>query len=219
MIKGENICKGYDSLQVLDDLCIDVKGGQFCIITGPSGTGKSTLLNVLSRLDKADSGDLFLMGQRINGMKNRQLAMLRRKYIGFIFQSYNLISSKNSIENVALPLKYNKVKYFARRNMAMAALDRMGLADKYYNYPHQLSGGQQQRVAVARALVTRPRILFCDEPTGNLDSDSARLVMEGILSLRDSGSAIIMITHDKSLLQYADCAYILQDGKLAVDKK
>ena len=219
MIKGENICKGYDSLQVLDDLCIDVKGGQFCIITGPSGTGKSTLLNVLSRLDKADSGDLFLMGQRINGIKNRQLAMLRRKYIGFIFQSYNLISSKNSIENVALPLKYNKVKYFARRNMAMAALDRMGLADKYYNYPHQLSGGQQQRVAVARALVTRPRILFCDEPTGNLDSDSARLVMEGILSLRDSGSAIIMITHDKSLLQYADCAYILQDGKLAVDKK
>lgn len=219
MIKGENICKGYDSLQVLDDLCIDVKGGQFCIITGPSGTGKSTLLNVLSRLDKADSGDLFLMGQKINGMKNRQLAMLRRKYIGFIFQSYNLISSKNSIENVALPLKYNKVKYFARRNMAMTALDRMGLADKYYNYPHQLSGGQQQRVAVARALVTRPRILFCDEPTGNLDSDSARLVMEGILSLRDSGSAIIMITHDKSLLQYADCAYILQDGKLAVDKK
>ena len=219
MIKGENICKGYDSLQVLDDLCIDVKGGQFCIITGPSGTGKSTLLNVLSRLDKADSGDLFLMGQRINGMKNRQLAMLRRKYIGFIFQSYNLISSKTSIENVALPLKYNKVKYFARRNMAMAALDRMGLADKYYNYPHQLSGGQQQRVAVARALVTRPRILFCDEPTGNLDSYSARLVMEGIMSLMDSGSAIIMITHDKSLLQYADCAYILQDGKLAVDKK
>lgn len=219
MIKAENICKSYDSLQVLDNLCLSVKGGQFCIITGPSGTGKSTLLNVLSRLDQFQSGELFLMGQKINDISPGRLAKLRRKYIGFIFQSYNLISSKNSIDNVALPLKYNKVNIFARKNMAMAALDRMGLRDKYYNYPHQLSGGQQQRVAVARALVTKPKILFCDEPTGNLDSDSAQLVLEGILSLRDSGSAIVMITHDKSLLQYADCAYILQDGKLKADKQ
>ena len=214
MIKAENIYKSYDNLQVLNGLNLHVKGGQFCMITGPSGTGKSTLLNVLSRLDEFQSGQLYLMGRPVKGMKPTQMAMLRRKYIGFIFQSYNLISSKNSIENVSLPLKYNKVKYFARKNMAMVYLEKMGLGDKFYNYPHQLSGGQQQRVAVARALVTKPRILFCDEPTGNLDADSARLVLEGILSLRESGSAIVMITHDKSLLKYADCRYTLNNGVL-----
>ena len=214
MIKAENIYKSYDNLQVLNGLNLHVKGGQFCMITGPSGTGKSTLLNVLSRLDEFQSGQLYLMGRPVKGMKPTQMAMLRRKYIGFIFQSYNLISSKNSIENVSLPLKYNKLKYFARKNMAMVYLEKMGLGDKFYNYPHQLSGGQQQRVAVARALVTKPRILFCDEPTGNLDADSARLVLEVIFSLRERGSAIVMITHDKSLLKYDDCRYTLNNGVL-----
>ena len=214
MIKVEKLCKFYDSTPILENLDLHIKAGQFCMITGPSGTGKSTLLNVLSRLDVYQSGQLHLMGKDISKLTLKEMALLRRKHIGFIFQSYNLISSKNCLENVALPLKYNKVGYFQRKSMSMTAIDRMGLTDKYYSYPYQLSGGQQQRIAVARALVTKPEILFCDEPTGNLDSQSAQLVMDGILSLKKSGSAVLMITHDKNLLKYADCCYILKDGSL-----
>ena len=209
MIKAEKLCKIYDSTPILENLDLHIKAGQFCMVTGPSGTGKSTLLNVLSRLDEYQNGQLYLMGKDISKMP-----LLRRKHIGFIFQSYNLISSKNCLENVALPLKYNKVGYFQRKSLSMTAIDRMGLSDKYYSYPYQLSGGQQQRIAVARALVTKPEILFCDEPTGNLDSQSAQLVMDGILSLKKAGSAVLMITHDKKLLQYADCCYVLKDGRL-----
>lgn len=214
MIRAERICKSYGNLNVLDNLDLHVKSGQFCVITGPSGTGKSTLLNVLSGLDTFDDGQLCLMEKSVMEITHKEMSLLRRRYIGFIFQSYNLISSKNSMENVALPLKYNRVKYFHRRSAAINALEKMGLGDKLYHYPHQLSGGQQQRVAVARALVTRPKILFCDEPTGNLDKESAQMVMDGILSLRDGGSAIVMITHDNSLLKYADCNYVMKDGKL-----
>ena len=214
MIRAEKIYKVYDMLPVLENLDLHIKSGQFCIITGPSGTGKSTLLNVLSGLDIYQNGTLYLMGKEVAGLTQKEMAMMRRKHIGFIFQSYNLISSKNCLENVALPLKYNKINYFQRKTMAQSAIDQMGLIDKYYSYPHQLSGGQQQRIAVARALVTKPKILFCDEPTGNLDSESAQLVMDGIISMRNSGSAVLMITHDKNLLQYADCAYVLKDGRL-----
>ena len=214
MIRAEKIYKVYDMLPVLENPDLHIKSGQFCIITGPSGTGKSTLLNVLSGLDIYQNGTLYLMGKEVAGLTQKEMAMMRRKHIGFIFQSYNLISSKNCLENVALPLKYNKINYFQRKTMAQSAIDQMGLIDKYYSYPHQLSGGQQQRIAVARALVTKPKILFCDEPTGNLDSESAQLVMDGIISMRNSGSAVLMITHDKGLLKYADCAYVLKDGRL-----
>ena len=218
MIKADNIYKSYDCQPVLKNLSINVKAGQFCIITGASGTGKSTLLNVLSGLDSFQSGCLELRGTCINNISQKQMAAFRRKNIGFIFQSYNLISSKTAVENVALPLKYNRVKYFYRRSMAITALEKMGLTEKLHSYPFQLSGGQQQRVAVARALVTRPKILFCDEPTGNLDRESARLVMDGIISLRNSGSAVVMITHDQSLVNLADCAYVLKNGSMCEKK-
>ena len=214
MIKAEKIQKVYDNSPVLEDLDLHVASGQFCIITGQSGTGKSTLLNILSGLDKFQSGELFLMGKSVKDINSSEMALMRRKNIGFIFQSYNLISSKNCIENVALPLKYNRVKFFHRRNSAMSSLDKMGLADKYYHYPYQLSGGQQQRVAVARALVTHPDILFCDEPTGNLDSESAEMVMDGIKQLCSQGSAVVMITHDKNLLKDADRVFVLHNGRL-----
>ncbi|MBR5521113.1 MAG: ABC transporter ATP-binding protein [Oscillospiraceae bacterium] len=214
MIKAENLCKSYGQLKVLDNLNLHIPAGTFCMITGPSGSGKSTLLNILSRLDNADSGSLQLAGISVNDMHNANLSRLRRQKIGFIFQSYNLISDMTAWENVSLPLKYNKVKYFHRRSRAVESLGKMGLEDKIYHMPHQLSGGQQQRVAVARALVTRPQILFCDEPTGNLDRESATLVMDGIISLKNSGSAIAMITHDNSLLKYADIVYTLNKGIL-----
>ena len=219
MIKAENLCKRYDDLTVLDNLNLHIPRGIFCMITGASGSGKSTLLNILSRLDNADSGRLWLAGTEVTEITAARLAALRREKIGFIFQSYNLISDMPAWENVALPLKYNRVKYFHRRSRAIEALAKMGLEDKLYHLPHQLSGGQQQRVAVARALVTKPRILFCDEPTGNLDKESAALVMGGIISLRNSGSAIAMITHDNSLLKYADVVYKLEKGKLVENKQ
>ena len=215
MIRAENLCKSYDGLQVLSDINLTVKGGCLCMVTGPSGCGKSTLLNALSRLDSFDSGRLYLSGEKINDIPYKKLARMRRKDIGFIFQSYNLISSMTALENVALPLKYSRQKYFHRRSRAIRGLEKMGLGDKIYSRPHQLSGGQQQRVAVARALVTQPKILFCDEPTGNLDPDSTRTVMEGILSLRDRGAAVVMITHDHSLLSCADVVYAMEKGKLS----
>ena len=214
MIRAENICKNYGSMPVLHNLSLHVPAGCFCIITGQSGCGKSTMLNVLSCLDSFDSGTLFLMGEKINDIPYHKLAAMRRKNIGFIFQSYNLISSMTAAENVALPLKYSRVKYFHRRSRAIQALCDIGLEDKLLHRPHQLSGGQQQRVAVARALVTKPRILFCDEPTGNLDPESSATVMQGIITLKNSGTAVVMITHDHSLLSCADIAYRMEKGML-----
>ena len=214
MIKARCICKNYGSRPVLKNLSLEVDAGCFCMITGQSGCGKSTLLNVLSRLDSFDSGQLLVMDKDITTLTHSELSAMRRKDTGFIFQSYNLISSMTAVENVALPLKYAGQNYFYRRSRAVKELERMGLGDKIHHRPNQLSGGQQQRVAVARALITHPKVLFCDEPTGNLDPESSAMVMNGILKLKKNGSAIIMITHDHSLLEYADISYRMENGTL-----
>ena len=214
MIKAENLCKSYGGLPVLCGLNFTAQKGEFVIITGKSGCGKSTLLNVMSCLDSFDGGKLFLMGESVGEMKAKRLYSLRRKDIGFIFQGYNLISGMNALDNVCLPLKYSHTSYFQRKKAASSALEQVDLKDKVYNLPHELSGGQQQRVAVARALVTNPKILFCDEPTGNLDQSTAKMVLKSITALQKNGTTVVMITHDNSLIPLADTAYRLENGVL-----
>lgn len=217
MLKATDITKIYRNAEgenrVLDRLSFHGKPGEFCIVTGKSGCGKSTLLNVLSCLDTADGGQLEICGKQVDG-SHRQLCSIRRNDIAFIFQSYNLISDMTAAENVALGLKYQKVPRAKRTLLAQKALADVGLGDRLHYLPNQLSGGQQQRVAVARAAVMQPKILFCDEPTGNLDGDSAKLVLDRILQLKAGGSLVVMITHDMSLLPLADRVLQLEKGKL-----
>ena len=217
MLKATDITKIYRNGEgentVLDSLSFHGKAGEFCIVTGKSGCGKSTLLNVLSCLDASDGGQLEICGKQVDG-SHRQLCRIRRNDIAFIFQSYNLISDMTAAENVALGLKYRKVPRAKRTLLAQKALADVGLGDRLHYLPNQLSGGQQQRVAVARAAVMNPKILFCDEPTGNLDGDSAKLVLDKIMQLKNSGSLVVMITHDMSLLPLADRVLQLEKGKL-----
>ncbi len=219
MIKAYNLKKTYTTndgtLTVFENLNFSANASEFSIIIGASGCGKSTLLNILSNLDSFDDGELYLNNKKISSCKMKDIYNIRRNDISFIFQSYNLISSLTALENVLLPLKYKKTKK-QKLDIAKFYLDKMGLLDKLNNYPHQLSGGQQQRVAIARALATNPKILFCDEPTGNLDKESSLIVLNSILELRDSGCSVVMITHDNSLLSYANKVYSLKNKKLTL---
>lgn len=220
MIVAENITKKYMGADgenlVLDNLCFATSGGEFCVITGKSGCGKSTFLNILSGLDSFDSGSLAIGGRELENISRKGMYALRRKDIAFIFQGYNLISSLSALENVALSLKYQGVPKLARLELATSALSEVGLLHRIHYMPCQMSGGQQQRVAIARALITKPKILFCDEPTGNLDSESATLVLDKIKKLQKDGALVVMITHDKGLLHFADRRFILEQGKLTV---
>ena len=218
MLKASKIVKIYrgdcGENMVLNQLDFSAPKGELCIITGESGCGKSTLLNVLSCLDTFDSGTLEINGQTVNDMNRRQLCALRRNDTAFIFQGYNLISSLTAQENVELGLKYRRIPAKRRTAMAQKALEQVGLGHRLHHLPHQLSGGQQQRVAIARALVLCPKVLFCDEPTGNLDKESAQLILNKICQLRDMGSTVVMITHDLSIITLADKAYMLKNGRL-----
>ena len=218
MLTAENIVKIYSTSdgdnRVLDGVNFHVKAGEFCMITGPSGCGKSTLLNVLSCLDTFDSGNLSICSSSIWDMTPGDVCRMRRSNTAFIFQGYNLISSLTATENVELGLKYRRMPKYKRVALARAALKDVGLGHRLEHLPHQLSGGQQQRVAIARAVVLQPKILFCDEPTGNLDKDSAHLVLNKITQLKNSGTAVVMITHDYSLLPLADSIYTLEKGRL-----
>ena len=219
MLKAKGIVKIYTGPEgenkVLDGLDFVGRAGQFCMITGKSGCGKSTFLNVLSCLDTFDGGSLEICGKDISQLNHRGICSIRRNDTAFIFQGYNLISSLTARQNVELGLKYKGVKRAERQLMAQRALQQVGLADRLDYLPNQLSGGQQQRVAIARATVLQPKILFCDEPTGNLDPDSARLVMDNILQLKQRGTLVVMITHDLSLLPLADRVLRLENGTLA----
>lgn len=203
----------------LDEVDFSVEKGEFVAIMGPSGSGKSTLMNVIGLLDHPTHGTYKLNGRSASKLRTNQRAKLRRDNIGFIFQSFNLLPKLTAIENVALPLAYKGMTPVRRLKRAAEIMDRVGLSDKEAFYPRQLSGGQIQRVAIARALINNPSILIADEPTGNLDSLSSRVVMELLSEIHASGNTVLMVTHNPELTRYANRVIYMHDGVIIHDEK
>lgn len=199
---------------VLKDVNLSVEKGDYLAVMGPSGSGKSTLMNIIGCLDKQTEGTYFFDGIDVSSQNDAQLSQIRNKGIGFVFQSFNLLPKQSALENVELPLLYAKVNKKKRREIAMAALKKVGLEDRMYFLPTQLSGGQKQRVAIARAIVNNPKILLADEPTGALDSKSGEQVMELFSQLNKEGMTIVMITHEKNIAECADSIVYIRDGEL-----
>ncbi|HXG55229.1 MAG TPA: ABC transporter ATP-binding protein [Vicinamibacterales bacterium] len=202
---------------------MDVQAGEFVAITGPSGSGKSTLMHILGCLDRPTSGQYILDGNDVSQMSKDQLAVIRNRKIGFVFQGFNLLSRTTALDNVELPLLYNgalKLKTADRHQRAMEALTSVGLGDRYHHYPNQLSGGQQQRVAIARALVTQPTILLADEPTGNLDTRTSIEVMDIFQTLnKERGITILLITHEMDIAEYGTRVVRFRDGRIQTDSQ
>ena len=221
LIRMESIKKHYEMpgfvVRALDGVDISVGKGEFISLVGPSGSGKTTLLNVLGGLDITTSGTYFFKTSKLSSMPERELAKVRNREFGFVFQSFNLISNMSALENVALPGKYRKLSSKECKIMAKAALSKVGLADRLSHLPRELSGGQQQRVAFARALLCEPSVLFADEPTGNLDSKTGLEILELLESLNNRGTTIIMVTHDKNIAQRAKRSIFLKDGRIISD--
>ena len=219
ILQMRDICKDYPMgktvTRVLKNVSLDVNEGDYLAIMGPSGSGKTTLMNLIGCLDVPTSGSYLLGEREITKCSGKELAEVRNKEIGFVFQSFHLLPKLTALDNVALPLLYGGVKKEERRERARAALETVGLSDRIDHRPDQLSGGQCQRVAIARAIVGKPRLLLADEPTGALDSASGAPVMELFHQLHDSGSTIIMITHDRGIAHHADTIMTIKDGVLS----
>lgn len=221
MIQLHNITKIYPAAQelhALKNISLTVQSGEFVAITGPSGSGKSTLMNIIGCLDLPSSGEYTLNGQLVARLAPDELAMLRSREIGFIFQGFNLLKRYTALENVELPLVYTGVSRGERRDRAMQALMLVGLAQRMDHTPSQLSGGQQQRVAIARALVTHPNLILADEPTGNLDSVSGRDVLRILQALHRQGNTILLITHDPNIAGSAQRVITIRDGEIISDE-
>ena len=219
ILQMRDICKDYPMgktvTHVLKNVDLDVSEGDYLAIMGPSGSGKTTLMNLIGCLDVPTSRSYLLGEREITKCSGKELAEIRNKEIGFVFQSFHLLPKLTALDNVALPLLYGGVKKAERQERARAALETVGLADRLDHRPDQLSGGQCQRVAIARAIVGKPRLLLADEPTGALDSASGAQVMELFRQLHDSGSTIIMITHDQGIAHHADTIMTIKDGVLS----
>ena len=208
---------GDEEVRANDGISLTICRGEFVAIVGKSGSGKSTLMNIIGALDVPTKGDYFLGGEDVAVMSDKQLARIRNKMIGFIFQQYNLLPKLNLLENVELPLLYAGVGTAERRERAMASLAKVGLAEKWRNLPNQLSGGQQQRVSIARALAGNPSLILADEPTGALDSRTSRDVLNFLKQLNEEGNTIVMITHDNSIALEARRVVRIADGKITFD--
>lgn len=205
---------GAVPLHVLKDINLSIDRGELVSIMGASGSGKSTLLNIIGILDTYDSGEYYLDGVEIRNLSENRAAELRNKLIGFVFQSFNLISYKDAVENVALPLFYQGVSRRKRNMLAMEQLERMGLADRAHHLPGELSGGQKQRVAIARALITNPSLILADEPTGALDSKTSKEVMEVFRQLNAEGMTIVILTHDPGVGEQTKRIIRISDGRI-----
>ncbi|MBE1274322.1 ABC transporter ATP-binding protein [Enterovibrio baiacu] len=220
MIKIESLHKSYFSgdapLPIIQGVDLSIKQGEFVTIMGASGSGKSTLLNIIGCLDNADKGTYHLDGTAVHLTGDDGLATLRSSLIGFIFQSFNLLSRRDALANVMLPLVYQGTPSSQRKDLALSALERVGLADRATHFPNQLSGGQQQRVAIARALVNKPKLLIADEPTGALDSQTGQQVMDLFKALHADGHTIVMVTHDAHLAEAADRVVHMRDGRIVI---
>ena len=222
LIEIKNIYKIYNEgkeseVRALDGVTLSIDRGEFVAIIGASGSGKSTLMNILGCLDVPTYGDYILNGTDVTDRTDRQLAHIRNKEIGFIFQGYNLIPALTAYENVELPLIYQGISVFQRKERVMAALERVGMADRFGHRPSEMSGGQQQRVAIARAIATHPPIIMADEPTGALDSRTGRHVLEILRGLYREGTTILLITHDDGIAATARRVVRLSDGKIIAD--
>jgi putative ABC transport system ATP-binding protein len=210
--------EGAATVRALDGVDLEIAKGEFVMVMGSSGSGKSTCMNILGCLDTPTSGRYRFHGVEVGGLDRDQLALLRRHYLGFVFQSFNLLPRTSAVDNVELPLVYRGVRARPRREAAMRALQRVGLTDRAGHTPAQLSGGQQQRVAIARALVTEPSVLFADEPTGNLDSQRSAEIMELLATLnREQGITIVMVTHEPELARVATRVVLFRDGRIVAD--
>ncbi len=222
MIELKDIYKIYTNgdseVRAVDGITLFVAQGEFIAILGASGSGKSTCMNIIGCLDVPSAGQYFLGGVDVSELNEYELARIRNKEIGFIFQQYNLISKLNVLENVELPLVYRGLSLQERKEMAMKALERVGLSEKMHNLPSQLSGGQQQRVSIARALAGNPPVILADEPTGALDSKTGREVLDFIKELNAEGNTIILITHDHAVASEANRIIKIHDGKIISDE-
>lgn len=222
MIKLENIKKIYhmgdSDVHALDGVSLHIKPHEFVAIIGPSGSGKSTLMNMIGCLDVPTDGECWIEGIAVSKMKDNELADLRNKKIGFIFQQYNLLTKLSALENVELPLIYRGLSQTERSKIAKEALKRVGLEDKIHHKPSELSGGQQQRVSIARALSSKPSLILADEPTGALDSKSGIEIMQMLHELHKEGNTIVVITHDLNIAKQAERIVTIKDGKIVSDE-
>jgi putative ABC transport system ATP-binding protein len=223
LIQIEQMSHGYmmggQRMPILQDISLTVHKGEFVAIIGPSGSGKSTLMNMIGCLDLSNSGDYILDGHNVRKLSDNRLARIRNEKIGFIFQSFNLLPKLSAVENVELPLIYRGLSHRERKMRAIQALEQVGLQERMHHRPNQLSGGQQQRVAIARALAGDPPLLLADEPTGALDTNTGREVMQMIKGLHAQGHTIILITHDLDIADQAKRVVRIQNGMLTEDRR
>jgi putative ABC transport system ATP-binding protein len=223
LIELADITKRYQmgdvTVHALRGVSLTIATGEFVAIMGASGSGKSTLMNILGCLDRPTSGRYLLAGREVSLLGRNELAEIRNHLLGFVFQSFNLLTRTSALENVELPLIYADVSARERRRRARAALDRVGLGERAHHHPSQLSGGQQQRVAIARAIVTEPKLILADEPTGNLDSRTSLEIMALFQELGRSGITVVLVTHESDIAQHASRVIVVRDGRVQTDEQ